>query len=258
MIAAPAAPACKEAIVENKVVQDVVIAPDENWSAVLTPGQVLRIVDLEGKQAVDFLCYNADDPADRYNAADTMKYNKNAYLGAGHGIYTVRATKLFTIVADTMGGGHDTIGGCCSAASNMFRYKVPDTPSCYANFLRALRGRQVEAGRLRGAPRRDARPRGGLELPAGAQPMQRVQPHADPRGDHQSRGVELRAQPVARPGRHGRDRRPVFPGRPAARSSPGSPAHYPGRRQAGDPGEVGGQTVAAASGAAGRAQVMGQ
>jgi len=124
--------------VENKVVQDVVVAPDENWSAVLTPGQVLRIVDLEGKQAVDFLCYNADDPADRYNAADTMKYNKNAYLGAGHGIYTVRATKLFTIVADTMGGGHDTIGGCCSAASNMFRYKVPDTPSCYANFLRAL------------------------------------------------------------------------------------------------------------------------
>src|ERR1044072_4513526 len=100
--AAPAAPACKEAIVENTVVQDVVVAPDENWSAVLTPGQVLRIVDLEGKQAVEFLCYNADDPADRYNAADTMKYNKNAYLGAGHGIYSVCATKLFTIVAASL------------------------------------------------------------------------------------------------------------------------------------------------------------
>ena len=122
----------------NKTLQDAVIAPNDNWSGVITPGQTLRIVDLEGKQAVDFLCYNADDPADRYNAADTMKYNKNVYLGVGHGIYTVRATKLFTIVADTMGGGHDTIGGCCSAASNLFRYKVPDTPSCYANFLRAL------------------------------------------------------------------------------------------------------------------------
>jgi len=60
------------------------------------------------------------------------------YQRPAYGIYSVRATKLFTIVADTMGGGHDTIGGCCSAASNMFRYKVPDTPSCYANFLRAL------------------------------------------------------------------------------------------------------------------------
>jgi len=123
---------------ESKVLQDMVIAPNDNWSGILIPGQALQIVDLEGKQAVDFLCYNADDPADRYNAADTMKYNKNVYLGAGHGIYSVRATKLFTIVADTMGGGHDTIGGCCSAASNMFRYQVPDTPSCYANFLRAL------------------------------------------------------------------------------------------------------------------------
>jgi uncharacterized protein len=122
----------------NKTVQDVVVAPNENWSAVLTPGQVLRIVDLEGKQAVDFLCYNADDPADRYNAADTMKYNKNAYLGAGHGIYSVRATKLFTIVADTMGGGHDTIGGCCSAASNELRYGAKETPNCRQNFLRAL------------------------------------------------------------------------------------------------------------------------
>jgi len=123
---------------ESKVLLDEMIAPNDNWSGILIPGQALRIVDLEGKQAVDFLCYNADDPADRYNAADTMKYNKNVYLGAGHGIYSVRATKLFTIVADTMGGGHDTIGGCCSAASNMFRYQVPDAPSCYANFLRAL------------------------------------------------------------------------------------------------------------------------
>ncbi|HEY7249003.1 MAG TPA: DUF1989 domain-containing protein, partial [Methylomirabilota bacterium] len=58
---------------DSKSLQDLVVAPNENWSGVLTPGQTLRIVDLEGKQAVDFLCYNADEPADRYNAADTMK-----------------------------------------------------------------------------------------------------------------------------------------------------------------------------------------
>src|SRR2546430_5311641 len=109
-------PAEEETLMDDKVLQDVVIAPNDNWSGVLTPGQQLRIVDLEGKQAVDFLCYSADDPADRYNAADTMKYNKNVYLGTGHGIYSVRATKLFTIVTDTMGGGHDTIGGGAGAA----------------------------------------------------------------------------------------------------------------------------------------------
>ena len=35
----------------NKTLQDAVIAPNDNWSGVITPGQTLRIVDLEGKQA---------------------------------------------------------------------------------------------------------------------------------------------------------------------------------------------------------------
>jgi hypothetical protein len=123
--------------IRGRIVEDRVLAPGADWSRLVEPGQMLRIVDLEGKQAVDFLCYDGDDPTDRYNAADTMKYAKNIYLTTGHGIYSTKARKLFTIVADTA-GGHDTIGGCCSAASNRFRYNVPDTPNCYDNFLRAL------------------------------------------------------------------------------------------------------------------------
>ena len=33
--------------------------------------------DLEGQQAIDFLCYNADDPAERYHAPNTIKIPKN-------------------------------------------------------------------------------------------------------------------------------------------------------------------------------------
>ena len=35
---------------------------------VVAKGETLRIVDLEGNQAVDTLFYNADDPAERYSA----------------------------------------------------------------------------------------------------------------------------------------------------------------------------------------------
>ena len=38
----------------------------------IEPGGTLRIVDLEGNQAVDCLLYNADDPAERYSAPDTI------------------------------------------------------------------------------------------------------------------------------------------------------------------------------------------
>jgi urea carboxylase-associated protein 1 len=98
---------------------------------------VLRIIDLEGRQAVDFLCYAAADPSERYNAADTVKLAKTIFLTTGHGLYSDMGRRLFTIVADTC-GRHDTIGGCCSAESNRLRYGVEGTPNCRDNFLRAL------------------------------------------------------------------------------------------------------------------------
>jgi uncharacterized protein len=125
--------------VGGHLVEDRVVPPGEFWARVLGRGQMLRIVDLEGRQAVDFLCYNAADPEERYNAADTMKYAKTIFLTRGHGIYSNLGRRLFTIVEDTC-GRHDTIGGCCSAESNEFRYGVKNTPSCRANFLRALAG----------------------------------------------------------------------------------------------------------------------
>ncbi|MGH7079697.1 MAG: DUF1989 domain-containing protein, partial [Acetobacteraceae bacterium] len=42
------------------------------FSTRLGTGDRLRIVDLEGRQAVDFLVFAAELPADRYNAANTM------------------------------------------------------------------------------------------------------------------------------------------------------------------------------------------
>jgi urea carboxylase-associated protein 1 len=119
------------------VVEDRVVGAGEPWARVIRKGQLLRIVDLHGTQAVDFLCYNASDPAERYNAADTMKYAKTIFLTTGHGIYSDMGRRLFTIVEDTC-GRHDTIGGCCSAESNELRYGVQNTPSCRENFLRGL------------------------------------------------------------------------------------------------------------------------
>jgi urea carboxylase-associated protein 1 len=121
----------------GRIIEDVTIPAGGHWGRVLRPGQVLRIVDLEGRQAVDFLCYNAGDPGERYSAADTMKYAGTIFLTTGHGIYSDMGRRLLTIVEDTC-GRHDTIGGCCSAESNELRYGVKDSPSCRQNFLRAL------------------------------------------------------------------------------------------------------------------------
>ena len=123
--------------VPGRVVEDRVLAAGGEWAGIVRAGQALRIVDLEGRQAVDFLCYAAADPSERYNAADTIKVAGTIFLTTGHGLYSDMGRRLFTIVADTC-GRHDTIGGCCSAESNRLRYGVEGTPNCRDNLLRAL------------------------------------------------------------------------------------------------------------------------
>ena len=119
------------------VIHDEVIAARAGWSRELKSGEVLRLVDLEGRQAVDFLCYNARDYEDRYAAADTMKINGNIFIRKGSVIYSVNCNAMLTVVDDTC-GFHDTIGGCCSSALNRKRYGKPDDPSCRQNFLGEL------------------------------------------------------------------------------------------------------------------------
>ncbi len=113
------------------------VAAGGRFSTRLETGDRLRIIDLHGQQAVDFLAFAAELPVDRYNAANTMKLNGTIYLGKSAALYSEHSEKLLTIVEDTV-GKHDTIGGCCSSWSNLVRYGIKDTPSCYANFTAEL------------------------------------------------------------------------------------------------------------------------
>ncbi|MEM9398728.1 MAG: urea amidolyase associated protein UAAP2 [Verrucomicrobiota bacterium] len=102
---------------------DKVIDAGDGWMHEISSGQTLRIVDLEGNQAVDTLFYNAHDFADRYSAVDTMREQGNIYLTAGAQLITTRGNVLMTITADTC-GRHDTLGGACSTESNTVRYSL--------------------------------------------------------------------------------------------------------------------------------------
>jgi urea carboxylase-associated protein 1 len=172
-----------------KTLVDIEVASGAPWAGVVEAGDVLRIVDVEGQQAVDFLCYNAADYADRYHAPDTVKYAGTIYLTAGHGLYSVRATRLFTIVEDTV-GGHDTLAGCCSAANNRFRYGEPGPGSCYENFTRALAPF--------GLGERDIVPNVNffMNVPVAADGALGIRPGRSKAGDHVALRAEVRALAV--------------------------------------------------------------
>jgi urea carboxylase-associated protein 1 len=111
----------------------------EPWIHEVKNGQTLRIVDLEGNQAVDTLFYNAHDYIDRYSAIDTITRQKNIYLTAGTQWISSWGNVLGEIVADTC-GRHDTLGGACAMESNVVRYAIEKRymHACRQSFLKAM------------------------------------------------------------------------------------------------------------------------
>jgi hypothetical protein len=124
--------------IPGTILSDVVVEPGANhYTRKLRAGSHLRIIDLEGQQAVDFLCYDLADREIRYNNANSIKLNRTIYVSTGFKLYSDIAEVLMTVVQDTV-GFHDTIGGACSNQVNELRYGIPNTCSCRDNFIAAL------------------------------------------------------------------------------------------------------------------------
>ena len=123
--------------ITGTLISDEVLPARAYWHKRLEKGAVLRIVDLEGCQAVDTLIYDAVRTEVRYNAPNTMKLAGSVYLSKGCVIYDDLAQPLMTIIEDTV-GRHDTLAGCCSREINVLRYGRPGDLSCRDNFISAL------------------------------------------------------------------------------------------------------------------------
>jgi urea carboxylase-associated protein 1 len=120
------------------ILHDEVVAARAPWLHHIAAGQTLRIVDLEGNQAVDFLLYAQADDAERYSAQDTVAAQGNLFLRTGTVLRSNEGRAMMTIAGTTV-DYHDTIGGACSCESNTLRYghHTKYQHACVENFLEA-------------------------------------------------------------------------------------------------------------------------
>jgi urea carboxylase-associated protein 1 len=120
-------------------IYDSVVAAESPWSRIVKCGQTLRIVDIEGQQAVDALLYNAHNFAERYSAQDTLRVQCSAYLSVDTKLVSNEGRSMARIVADTC-GRHDTSAGCCSCESNAVRFgeATKYQHACRENFVLEL------------------------------------------------------------------------------------------------------------------------
>ncbi len=117
-------------------IYDQEIPARQPWSRIIHKGQILRIIDLQGNQAVDTLFYRADDPSERYSAQDTIVNQGNIFITTGTEILSNEGNVMMTVIADDC-GRHDTVGGACSMESNSVRYGLhkKHLHACVENYL---------------------------------------------------------------------------------------------------------------------------
>ena len=120
------------------ILHDEIIEARAAWAMQMRAGELLRVVDVGGNQAVDFLVYSALDTSERYSAPDTMVAQGNIFLVNGSQLMSSDGNLMMTIV-DTNCPRHDTIGGACSRESNSLRYghHTAHQHACVDNFLSA-------------------------------------------------------------------------------------------------------------------------
>lgn len=119
-------------------IRDEIVAAKGHTAFEMRAGEVIRIEDIEGRQAVDFICYNLHNLAEKFWAAHTAKLNSTIYVTTGHILYSDLANPMMTIVEDTV-GVNDIICGSCSLPLDIVRYGPEEAnPGCMENFQAAI------------------------------------------------------------------------------------------------------------------------
>lgn len=121
-----------------------VIPPRSGVSFILEKGKRLEIVDIEGEQVSDFVCYNLHDKSEYLSNGRTIDYAETIYLTKGHSFYSNRSNIMFKMIEDSV-GKHDFLLTPCSA--EMFRIIYGDTKphrGCFGNLCESLKKYGVE------------------------------------------------------------------------------------------------------------------
>jgi uncharacterized protein YcgI (DUF1989 family) len=123
---------------------DVFVIPACEARAFLVKrGQLIRIIELDGKQVADVAIFNADDHRERFNASQTVFLNALQGIGNVKKISKLysnppRENVMFTVTHDRVGVHFPLLGGKCTRKLYALRDGLPSHLNCQDNLAEAL------------------------------------------------------------------------------------------------------------------------
>ncbi|WP_010531873.1 DUF1989 domain-containing protein [Lentibacillus jeotgali] len=128
---------------QKEIKEEITIPPYERRSVLLKPGEELVIIDVEGKQVGDLVCFNRNNPNEFVSPVHMRASLGSIRLKVGDPLYSNKRRPLMTLVEDTV-GKHDFFFPAC----DYYRYKVDygseDHPNCQDNLKNALKAYGLE------------------------------------------------------------------------------------------------------------------
>ena len=102
-------------------------------------GQRIRIVDLEGEQVADLVCFARQDAHEYLSSGRSINYAGKIYLSSGDVLYSNRSNPMLTIETD-QAGKHDFLFAPCSQEMFAIEYDIHEPhPNCLENLTQSLK-----------------------------------------------------------------------------------------------------------------------
>jgi uncharacterized protein YcgI (DUF1989 family) len=116
-----------------------VIPPRSGVSLVLKKGERLKIIDIQGEQVSDFICYNLHDRAEYLSSGRTMDYTETIFLTGGHSFYSNRSSIMFEMIDDTVGRHYFLLTPCSADTFRIIYGDAHPHRGCFGNLCEALK-----------------------------------------------------------------------------------------------------------------------
>jgi uncharacterized protein YcgI (DUF1989 family) len=114
------------------------LEPRTGTAFALDQGQVLRIVDVEGEQVADLVCFARGDVEEVFSSARTIDYNETVYVSTGNVLYSNWSNPMLTILSDRV-AKHDLLFAPCSQEMFRLSYGITEPhPNCLDNLAASL------------------------------------------------------------------------------------------------------------------------
>jgi urea carboxylase-associated protein 2 len=98
-------------IKSEKIVLNEILYSSVKWSKIVKRGQTIQLKALGDNASLSAMFYNSSNVSERFNSADTVKVQWNAFLGKDKVLLSEMGRVLFAITDDTTDGLFDTLGG---------------------------------------------------------------------------------------------------------------------------------------------------